>query len=126
MFHRVVYSTIVFSLVTNYFFQNEPPYKRAVIFVDNAGVDFVLGVLPLVRELLKANTEQIVITGNSAPALNDITWTEICSCLLTAGSLCPIIKESLASNRILTVENGQKGPCLDLSNLDHSKDLIST
>ena len=31
-----------------------PPFKRAIIFVDNAGADVVLGVLPLARALLAA------------------------------------------------------------------------
>jgi hypothetical protein len=30
------------------------PHRRAVIFVDNAGADFVLGILPLARFLLQA------------------------------------------------------------------------
>lgn len=34
-----------------------PPHKRAVLFLDNAGADIVLGVLPLARELLRRGTE---------------------------------------------------------------------
>lgn len=33
------------------------PYKRALLFVDNAGADIVLGMLPLARELLRRGTE---------------------------------------------------------------------
>ena len=51
-------------------------YRRAVIFVDNAGYDITLGVLPFVRELLKRGT-QVVLAANSLPALNDITYREL-------------------------------------------------
>ncbi|CAL5391912.1 unnamed protein product [Camellia sinensis] len=34
-----------------------PPHKRALLFVDNSGVDVILGMLPLARELLRRGTE---------------------------------------------------------------------
>ncbi|XP_028116195.1 pantothenate kinase 2-like isoform X2 [Camellia sinensis] len=34
-----------------------PPHKRALLFVDNSGVDVILGMLPLARELLRWGTE---------------------------------------------------------------------
>ena len=34
-----------------------PPYKRAMMFVDNSGADIVLGMLPLARELLRLGCE---------------------------------------------------------------------
>ncbi|XP_063903030.1 4'-phosphopantetheine phosphatase isoform X3 [Zophobas morio] len=57
-------------------------YKEAVIFVDNAGVDFILGILPL-----------------------------------EAAKNCPIIEKAINTDQLVMVENGQKGPCLDLANL---------
>lgn len=33
------------------------PWRRAVLFVDNAGADVVLGMLPLARELLLKGAE---------------------------------------------------------------------
>lgn len=33
------------------------PHRRALLFVDNAGADIVLGMLPLARELLRRGTE---------------------------------------------------------------------
>jgi Damage-control phosphatase ARMT1-like domain len=33
------------------------PFRRAIIFVDNAGADIVLGMLPLARELLRCGSE---------------------------------------------------------------------
>lgn len=35
----------------------EPPHRCAAIFIDNSGVDFVLGVLPFTRELLRRGTK---------------------------------------------------------------------
>lgn len=34
-----------------------PPHKCAAIFIDNSGVDFVLGVLPFARELIRRGTK---------------------------------------------------------------------
>ncbi|XP_044266882.1 4'-phosphopantetheine phosphatase [Tribolium madens] len=92
------------------------PYKEAVVFVDNAGVDFVLGILPLIREFLKQNTK-VIVTANTAPALNDVTWHELKLYSQEAASQCPILEQSLRTGQLVTVENGQKGPCLDLSTL---------
>jgi type II pantothenate kinase len=33
-----------------------PAYRKAVVFVDNMGADLILGVLPLVAELLRQGT----------------------------------------------------------------------
>ncbi|KAK9873112.1 hypothetical protein WA026_020843 [Henosepilachna vigintioctopunctata] len=46
------------------------PYEEVVIFVDNAGIDFVLVIIPLTRELQKLDTK-VILVGNSMPALND-------------------------------------------------------
>jgi type II pantothenate kinase len=32
-------------------------YRKAVLFVDNAGADVILGMLPFARQLLKAGTQ---------------------------------------------------------------------
>ncbi|KAJ3654872.1 hypothetical protein Zmor_014027 [Zophobas morio] len=91
-------------------------YKEAVIFVDNAGVDFILGILPLVREFLKQNT-RVILTGNTSPALNDVTYDELKLYSQEAAKNCPIIEKAINTDQLVMVENGQKGPCLDLANL---------
>ncbi|GAA6079575.1 4'-phosphopantetheine phosphatase isoform X1, partial [Tachysurus ichikawai] len=53
-----------------------PPHKCALFFVDNSGVDIILGVFPFVRELLIRGTE-VVLASNSSPALNDVTNSEL-------------------------------------------------
>lgn len=37
--------------------QTGPPHKCAVIFVDNSGIDIILGVFPFARELLHRGTK---------------------------------------------------------------------
>uniref|UniRef100_A0A8B9HQX8 4'-phosphopantetheine phosphatase n=1 Tax=Astyanax mexicanus TaxID=7994 RepID=A0A8B9HQX8_ASTMX len=53
-----------------------PPHKCALFFVDNSGMDIILGVFPFVRELLLRGTE-VVLASNSGPALNDVTNSEL-------------------------------------------------
>lgn len=88
-------------------------FKRAVVFVDNAGVDFVLGILPFVRELLGMGTN-VILTANSSPSLNDVTYDELRVYCKSAAQHCAILKTAIASGQLMAVENGQKGPCLDL------------
>eukprot|EP00730_Choanoeca_flexa_P004149 TRINITY_DN11613_c0_g1_i4.p1 TRINITY_DN11613_c0_g1~~TRINITY_DN11613_c0_g1_i4.p1 ORF type:complete len:684 (+),score=186.51 TRINITY_DN11613_c0_g1_i4:2-2053(+) len=52
------------------------PYRKAVVFVDNAGADIVLGMLPLARSLLKMGTT-VILAANTGPVLNDITAPEL-------------------------------------------------
>jgi len=54
-----------------------PPAKwgKAVVFVDNAGSDFVLGLMPLARELSLEGT-RIVLAANEHAVLNDVTADE--------------------------------------------------
>lgn len=96
---------------------NERTYKKAVMFVDNAGVDFVLGVLPFIRELLKQNTA-IIVAANTYPALNDVTFDEAKEYLHKASQYCKEIKDGLRTGKLIVMENGQGSPCLDLSNLN--------
>ena len=67
------------------------PYRRAMIFVDNAGADVVLGVIPLARELLRGGAE-VILAANSRPAINDITCEELMDVINAAAKVCPIIK----------------------------------
>ncbi|CAG9772009.1 unnamed protein product [Ceutorhynchus assimilis] len=91
-------------------------FKSAVVFVDNAGVDFVLGILPFVRELLSMGT-RVIVTANSYPSLNDVTFDELNLYCCKAAQQCHILKEAIATGQLLTAANGQKGPCLDLKNI---------
>ncbi|KAK0087884.1 hypothetical protein PV325_013873 [Microctonus aethiopoides] len=97
--------------------QNESPHKCAAIFVDNSGVDIVLGILPFVRDLLQRGTK-VILCANSMPALNDVTYPELLVTLRDAANISKDIKYALKENRLMAMETAQAGPCLDLSRLN--------
>ncbi|MED6106004.1 Pantothenate kinase 2, mitochondrial [Stylosanthes scabra] len=109
------------------------PHRRALLFVDNSGADIVLGMLPLARELLRRGTE-VVLVGNSLPALNDVTAMELPDIVAEAAKHCGILrraaesggllvdamtntsdssKENSPSIPLMVVENGCGSPCID-------------
>ncbi|KAM3259236.1 hypothetical protein ACQJBY_050795 [Aegilops geniculata] len=113
--------------------KKDQPYKRALISVDNAGADVVLGMLPLAREFLRRGVE-VVLVANSLPALNDITANELPEIVAEAAKHCGILrkaaeagglivdamagiqgdtKDEPASVPLMVVENGCGSPCID-------------
>ncbi|XP_076171818.1 4'-phosphopantetheine phosphatase [Ptiloglossa arizonensis] len=115
-----------------YRLETGPSYKCAAIFVDNSGVDIVLGILPFARDLLLRGTK-VILCANSMPALNDVTYPELVVTLRDASKICKVIKHALKENRLIAMETAQAGPCLDLSRLSvdlclamvkHNVDLI--
>lgn len=93
-----------------------PAHKCAVIFVDNSGVDVVLGVLPFVRELLRRGTK-VLLCANSEPSLNDVTSRELSALLDDCACQCDVLNSAWRSGRLLVYANGQSGPCLDMRTL---------
>jgi len=69
------------------------PWRRAILFVDNAGADVVLGMLPLARELLRMGAE-VVLAANSLPAINDITAPELRRLLASAAACDPVLSSA--------------------------------
>uniref|UniRef100_A0A4W6EFL9 4'-phosphopantetheine phosphatase n=1 Tax=Lates calcarifer TaxID=8187 RepID=A0A4W6EFL9_LATCA len=94
-----------------------PPHKCALFFVDNSGVDIILGVMPFVRELLSRGTE-VVLASNSGPALNDVTNGELQILTERIAAMDPVIQAGLREDRLTLVQSGSSSPCLDLSRLD--------
>ncbi|XP_015524756.1 4'-phosphopantetheine phosphatase isoform X1 [Neodiprion virginianus] len=94
-----------------------PPHKCAAIFVDNSGVDIILGILPFARDLLQRGTK-VILCANSAPALNDVTYPELVVTLRNAAKICNVIKKAIKERRLIAMETAQAGPCLDLSRLN--------
>ncbi|KAE8768185.1 Pantothenate kinase 2 [Hordeum vulgare] len=108
--------------------KKDQPYKRALIFVDNAGADVVLGMLPLAQEFLRGGVE-VVLVANLLPALNDITANELPEIVveaakvqtaeaggLMADAMAGIqddTKDEPASVPLMVVENGCGSPCID-------------
>lgn len=93
-----------------------PAHKCAVIFVDNSGVDVVLGVLPFARELLRRGTK-VLLCANSEPSLNDVTSRELSELLDDCACQCDVLDSAWRSGRLLVYANGQSGPCLDMRTL---------
>lgn len=88
-----------------------------MFFVDNSGVDIILGVIPFVRELLSRGTE-VVLASNSGPALNDVTNGELQILTERIAAMDPVIQAGLRDERLMLVQSGSSSPCLDLSRLD--------
>ncbi|KAI8111302.1 hypothetical protein M9434_004874 [Picochlorum sp. BPE23] len=85
------------------------PYRRCLIFVDNAGADVVLGCFPLAREILRGGGE-VVLAANSLPAINDITLNELVDVVDRASDICPIMKEARKAAIAAQVANGGRVP----------------
>nr|CAD7442257.1 unnamed protein product [Timema bartmani] len=62
----------------------------------------------------------VILCANSAPALNDVTHVELVGVLKQVAEICGVIRRGLEEGRLVTMETGQGGPCLDLSRLDQS------
>lgn len=84
--------------------------RKAVIFADNAGADAILGVLPLAWELLRGGSK-VVITANTTPSLNDITFDELVPLLSRAAE----IDSTFESLSLSLVHNGSAAPLIDLA-----------
>lgn len=95
----------------------KPSHNCAAIFCDNSGVDCVLGVLPFARELLKNNTK-VILSANSEPSLNDVTYIELSAIIEKATKTCAILHESYQNKNLSIFASGQKGCCLNFLNLD--------
>ncbi|XP_022246842.1 pantothenate kinase 4-like isoform X1 [Limulus polyphemus] len=92
-------------------------HKCAAIFVDNSGMDVVLGVMPFARELIRRGTK-VILCANSKPALNDVTVQELNVLMPRIGAVCDDIQQAFTEGSLVVVDSGQGSPCLDLSRLN--------
>ncbi len=91
-------------------------WKQALFFVDNAGTDIVLGVMPTVREMARAGT-RVVIAANSSAALNDVTIGELNPLLERLSECDPVLAGLRARGMIAAVASGGDSPLIDLSRI---------
>jgi len=85
-------------------------YKKVVFFIDNAGSDFLLGAIPMMRYLAKSGS-QIILAANERPTLNDMTIRDV-------RTWWPKILEtepSLSGLPISFVSTGTGEPLIDLA-----------
>lgn len=95
-----------------------PVHQCAAIFVDNSGMDVLLGVLPFARELLGRGTK-VLLCANTRPALNDVTHQELQILVQrVARCVCPRLGDALAQGHLQVLDSGQSSPCLDLSRIN--------
>ncbi|KAH8008911.1 hypothetical protein HPB51_007567 [Rhipicephalus microplus] len=91
-----------------------PVHQCAAIFVDNSGMDVLLGVLPFARELISRGTK-VLLCANTRPALNDVTHQELQILVQrVADGVCPKMREALVQGHLQVLDSGQSSPCLDL------------
>lgn len=100
---------------------NDNPHRCCAMFVDNAGCDVVLGMIPFARFLLQRGTD-VILTANITPTLNDITHDELERLIKKIAQWDKVIGDALAEDRLTLVNSGNTVPLIDLKNI--SQDLV--
>jgi damage-control phosphatase, subfamily II, stand-alone protein len=98
------------------------PHKHALLFVDNAGPDVLLGMLPFARFLLARGTK-VTITSNTSPALNDITHPELMAILPRIFAFDKPLADAWSSGALCAVTSGCATPLIDLTRI--SRELVA-
>lgn len=84
------------------------PHKCAAIFIDNSGIDFVLGVLPFARELLRRGTKVLFTVTDYSMQRGAILYNELRHSLLTLSSW----KITTYGRMLLALQGrGNNNPC---------------
>jgi uncharacterized protein with ATP-grasp and redox domains len=89
---------------------NGPRHRKCVFFIDNAGSDFLLGAIPMIRWLAMRGTE-VVIAANERPTLNDMTVHDV----LEWWPRILASEPSISALSIRIVSTGTGEPLIDLS-----------
>ena len=92
-----------------------PPtnWVKAVVFVDNAGSDFALGIMPFVRELALCGT-RIVLAANELPCLNDMTADETVKVVETLAARDEDLAALIRADMFEVVSSGSEECLIDL------------
>jgi type II pantothenate kinase len=104
--------------------QHKPCYRQVLIFVDNAGADIVLGVLPVAREMARAGSA-VVLAANTSAALNDITLAELDPLLRRLAAGDALLASLINDRRLRTVASGGDTPLIDLSEVSDACDAAA-
>ena len=94
---------------------NAKLYDKAILFVDNAGADVMLGMVPLARALLRTGIE-VVMAANEVYSINDVTYAELKELmpLAAAADASGDLARALADGRWRAVSSGSDLPVIDL------------
>ena len=101
-----------------------PAYQQALIFVDNAGSDFILGIMPLARFLAGRGTH-VCILANESPSLNDMTIAETRELLPRLAQVDPVLKGLIDSGYITAMSSGGGTPLLDLRDVSEQCNRVA-
>jgi type II pantothenate kinase len=91
-----------------------PAHRAALLFVDNAGPDVVLGMLPFARLLIQRGT-RVILTANSAASLNDVTYDDLLELIEQAVQLDSTIGSAYQNGELQIVPSGNWAPLIDLT-----------
>ncbi|TPX45271.1 pantothenate kinase [Synchytrium endobioticum] len=94
-----------------------PPHHKSIVFVDNSGADFILGIIPFARYLLSKGT-RVVLACNTFPSVNDMTAEEGVDLIEKISMSDSIIKENWANGMLQVIGSGSGSPCLDLTRIN--------
>lgn len=97
-----------------------PRHHKAIFFVDNAGSDFILGVVPLVRWFAMRGT-RVVLAANEIPTLNDMTIHDVNAWWPRIEAVEP----SLCGLPIETVSTGTAEPLIDLASVSEELNAVA-
>jgi uncharacterized protein with ATP-grasp and redox domains len=84
----------------------------ALVLVDNAGGDFVVGTLSLARWLLDRGGS-VILAANEHPALNDVIATEAVALVDTVAARDAVIADAWRSGRLRVVSSGNAAAGID-------------
>jgi uncharacterized protein with ATP-grasp and redox domains len=99
-------------------------WSKAVVFIDNAGSDFLLGLMPLVKELLIGGAS-VVLAANELPSLNDLTVADAQACFDELIGIDPELAGLAAGGKLQIVSSGNDLPMIDLTNVSDELDAAS-
>ena len=99
-------------------------YRKAVFFLDNAGSDCLLGVIPFVRWLARRGTS-VILAANTMPALNDVTIAELRQLLKQVVAVDPVLADLLERQRIVPMDSGGVAPLIDLRHISDALNAAS-
>ncbi len=88
-------------------------WRSAVMFIDNAGPDIVLGMIPFARDLLQRGVD-VLLAANETPTLNDVTIDELHMLIDRVVAIDPVLRDAYASGRLELASSGNGVPLIDL------------